>query len=79
MQVSNGIHLEDHPVIAAQLDALKSRAKRIYGRAMTTPAGEPTRFRVMSTKLTAAIQAHPIAAVAIAFTAGYVVVRIARR
>jgi len=62
-----------HHLFDPGVDAVKSGVRRIIERA------EPAKLRVASSKVTDLIKANPVTSVAIAFVAGYVVIRAAER
>ncbi len=76
MLAQNGTSASNHHVIADQVEALRSAAKRMAGK-VAAKAGPPVRS--FGTRATEVIKAHPIAAAATAFGLGYLIVRLVRR
>ncbi len=73
MHPHNGAtHLE------AQIDAVRSSIKDLIDRLEGKPEHAP-RVKAFAGKVTEAIKAHPIRAIAVALGLGYLVVRVARR
>jgi hypothetical protein len=78
MQSQNGTTHAEHRTLDAQINAVKSSVKNLIDRLEGKPDRAP-RMKVFAGKVTEAIKAHPISAIAVALGLGYLVVRVARR